>query len=289
MLFISILIPTIWLLTTSHVTISLHQSRYFTSNDRLGGLDSYRIVWKTAPVERHLKYLDVDQDNLIKISTKDSEKYYCTIPDTNNLNFDNSAKNSSSSSEEEDSKKTKSPIELLEPLLSGNYCSYKFDSFWIYELCHGRYLRQYHEENSKYKAKLTQEYYLGRMDSEQIKAHNEEYLQGRESPRMEIKGHEKPYVRFNMTGGTKCDLTKKNRVSRIIYACNDEPSLELHSINEISTCEYEAIVLVPLLCHHSDFKTDVNVLHDINCYYVPRLGQPDAKSKKESKVAHEAS
>lgn len=240
-----------------------------------GDLDLYKITWQ-GPMESSqfrdsLKNLDdPDLKGLFQIATKDKERYVCLDPPLNNqneLNFDTSARNSSS-------EKSRSPIQLLEPLLKGNSCSYKFDLFWIYELCHGKFLRQYHEENAKYKAKVTQEYYLGRMDPDEIKVHMEEYEKemteierlGQSRPTVLVNGVYKPYVVVNMTGGTKCDLTKRNRVARIVYVCNEEPSLELYSIKEISTCEYEAIVLSPHLCQHKDFKIDTATQHEIKCF-----------------------
>ena len=44
---------------------------------------------------------------------------------------------------------------------------FQLESFWTYELCHGRYIRQYHEERDGKKVKL-QEYYLGKWDKEKM-------------------------------------------------------------------------------------------------------------------------
>lgn len=43
----------------------------------------------------------------------------------------------------------------------------QLESYWTYELCHGRYIRQYHEERDGKKHKL-QEYYLGKWDKKQL-------------------------------------------------------------------------------------------------------------------------
>lgn len=248
--------------------------QHVSGDDKLSGLDLFKIAWKGPPTDREKKFIDKYDDNVIQISTKDNEKYMCIVPGTSNLNFDTSAKNSSTSDGDKENDTPKSPIQILGPLLKGDFCSYRFELFWKYELCHGKYLRQFHDENTKYKAKITQEYYLGKMEPEQIKAHDEEYLRqqedrsktGESRPTILVNGHYKPYVALNMTSGTKCDLTKNSRVSRIIYVCNEAPSLELYSIKETSTCEYEAIVLSPMLCQHADFKIDTNTQHEIKCY-----------------------
>lgn len=220
---------------------------------------THKITWQ-GPIESSIK--DLDDSRFFHIATKDNERYVCMDPPPDNKNqFDTSARNSSVS-----------PLQLLAPLWKGNFCSYKFDLFWIYELCHGKFLRQYHEENAKNKAKVTQEYYLGRVETDEIELHETEDVReanevsGEYRPTVLVNGVYKPYVLVNMMGGTKCDLTKRNRMSRVLYVCNEEPSLELYSIKEISTCEYEAIVLAPHLCHHKDFKVDKATHHEIRCY-----------------------
>jgi len=51
-----------------------------------------------------------------------------------------------------------SPAELLKPLYSDTACSYRVESYWVYEVCHGRYVIQYHEDKD---TKTRTEYYLG--------------------------------------------------------------------------------------------------------------------------------
>jgi len=247
--------------------VTAPEVRSLSDNSDLGDLDTYKIVWRGPLTTTET----LDGDNVIDISTRTKERYKCVIPDNvKQLNFDTSARNSSSDELSE------SPIKLLEPLFKSDYCSHKFELFWVYELCHGRFLRQYHEENSKFKSRITQEYYLGRIDAEQIKAHEEEYQKqkselerkGLSRPTILVNGQPKPYVMINMTHGTECDQTKKNRVSRVIYVCSDDLKLELYSIIETSTCEYESIVLAPLLCQHKDFRVNTNRPQEINCYSI---------------------
>lgn len=245
-------------------------------DNSLGDLELYKISWK-GPLKDDVTF---NEDNVVRIATQANEKYICVVPNSSDqtINFDYSAKNESSQDKEaNDNPKDINPIKLLEPLLKGNVCSYKYELYWIYELCHGKFLRQYHEEGAKLKSKISQEYYLGRMEPEQITAHEEEYTKrsldtdqtGQSTrPTILIDGHHKPFITLNMTAGTICDLTKRSRASKIIYACNEEPKNELYSIKETSTCEYEAIVLSPLLCKHKDFRVDTSTQHEIKCYSI---------------------
>lgn len=271
-------IPIYFIEASSPSLISSSSSSF--ENSDLGDLELYKITWK-GPLPSSETF--DDEDSVINISTKSKDRYKCIVPNhIDQLNFDSSAKNSSS-------EENKSPIQVLEPLLKSNYCSYKIELFWVYELCHGKFLRQYHEETTKFKSKITQEYFLGKIEPEQIKAHIDEYEKEKEEldrnglsrPKILVNGHYKPYVMLNMTGGTKCDLTKKDRVARIIYVCSEDSKLELYSMKEISTCEYEAIVLSPSLCSHKDFKVDTSTQHEIKCYSLDGSPRYPTKSIEE--------
>ena len=95
----------------------------------------------------------------ILITTVAKEKYRCIVPKT--------AKDSSyhSKIDADGTYNGPSEIDLLRPLFNQKTCSYRVSStntyhvcfivscfesqietYWTYELCHGRFLRQYHEE-----------------------------------------------------------------------------------------------------------------------------------------------
>nr|CAD7193930.1 unnamed protein product [Timema douglasi] len=97
-----------------------------------------------------------------------------------------------------------SPLQLLQPLFNQLSCSYRLESYWTYEVCHGRYVRQYHEEREGKKVKL-QEYYLGRLDNTQFgKLGKElEYLDNRaveDMPVKKIDGLNMPYLQPQESG-----------------------------------------------------------------------------------------
>ena len=52
-------------------------------------------------------------------------------------------------------------------ICKGQTCAYRLESYWTYELCHGRFLRQYHEERDGKEVKV-QEYFLGHFSSEKM-------------------------------------------------------------------------------------------------------------------------
>ena len=54
---------------------------------------------------------------------------------------------------------------MLEKLFVSSKCAYRLEHYWTYELCHGKSLRQYHEERDGKNIKLT-EYFLGHYNKE---------------------------------------------------------------------------------------------------------------------------
>jgi endoplasmic reticulum lectin 1 len=73
-------------------------------------------------------------------------------------------------------------------------------------------------------------------------------------PIKRIEGVNMPALQLNMSDGTLCDLNGEPRNTRVLYVCDARGKHELYSLEEISTCEYEIVVLSPLLCEHPDFK-----------------------------------
>lgn len=151
------------------------------------------------------------------------------------------------------------------------------ESFWTYELCHGRYIRQYHEERDGKKVKL-QEYYLGKFDKEKMDRQSKKYFyfvllsshnnpitgaeidaeikngERQEVPVRKIEGLSLPYLLVTMDSGTLCDLNGKPRMTRVYYVCFLAGKHEIFSLEEASSCEYEIVVLTPHLCQHPDYR-----------------------------------
>ncbi|XP_011699260.1 PREDICTED: endoplasmic reticulum lectin 1 isoform X2 [Wasmannia auropunctata] len=194
------------------------------------------------------------------ITTASNERYRCVIPDA--------------TEEEHEYSETyngPNPIELLQPIFAQNSCSYRLESYWTYELCHGRYVRQYHEDREGKKIKM-QEYYLGTLDKAQklkLSAYYDEQANNPNRklniPIKKIDGINMPYVEIEMTDGTMCDLNNKPRSVKVLYVCYKHGKHDVYSLKETMTCEYEAIVLSPVLCNHPDYKPQDTGENQITC------------------------
>ena len=108
--------------------------------------------------------------------------------------------------------------------------------YWTYELCHGKHIRQYHEERDGKVIKM-QEYILGtftkEMMDELVSKHEKDVANGitRHPPTKKIEGVAMPYYEITMTGGTKCDLTQ---LPRYDFVFTSSTSHRLHLSQEVS-------------------------------------------------------
>ena len=100
-----------------------------------------------TPDEQLLNAPDLIQT--VTMTTAHNEKYVCELPSEENAdkNLD-------------DEYDGPSVLKILEKVFIQSQCAYRLEHYWTYELCHGKYLRQYHEERDG-KAIKTTEYFLG--------------------------------------------------------------------------------------------------------------------------------
>ncbi|KAL0267438.1 UNVERIFIED_CONTAM: hypothetical protein PYX00_009710 [Menopon gallinae] len=202
---------------------------------------------------------DLPEFEHMTVTTENDEQYKCYIPQLTEKEKDNHEKYSGPN-----------PLDLLAPLFAQNSCSIRVEAYWSYELCHGHFIRQFHEDREGKKAKL-QEYYLGRWDKvqqEKLKKQIENEEKTRVSDHVPIKkidGLNMPYIQLNMSDGTMCDLSSKPRLTKVLYVCYAHGKHEIYSLKETSICEYEVIVLSPLLCDHPRYRPQESGERVINC------------------------
>lgn len=218
----------------------------------------FKINWPGEPTEDSPESRVKGESYFI--TTANNEHYRCLIPEP--------------LEPEQDDIETytgPNPIEILSILFDQSSCSYRLESYWTYELCHGRFVRQYHEDREGKKVK-TQEYYLGTFDKTQRLKLQAEYEKREKIPHKNVKipvkkvdGINMRYVEVEMTDGTVCDITNAPRKVKVLYVCYVHSQHEIFSVKETSSCEYEVIVLSPLLCAHPGYKSQDTGENEINC------------------------
>jgi endoplasmic reticulum lectin 1 len=209
-----------------------------------------------------IEFKDVPEAETIVVTSHNQEKYKCYLP-----------KLQEELKTEDPSTLETSALDYLEPLFIGDICSYRIETYWTYEICHGNYIKQYHEERDGKTSKL-QEYYLGKWTKEmtaelrkKIEANRNEKLRFKK-----IDGLNLPYFEVEMIDGTLCDLNQEPRTTKIHYVCYAHGKNEIYSLKETSTCNYEIVVLTPNLCRHPKYKIQETKDNSINC--LPLDGAP---------------
>ncbi|XP_069117827.1 endoplasmic reticulum lectin 1-like [Argopecten irradians] len=225
--------------------------------------DLHSIDWAGhAPVDQIESH-----SNVVTMKTAANEKYKCVLPNTKDYEDDSARKNYAGPT----------PDELMESLFQQKTCSYRIESYWTYELCHGKHMKQYHEDKELSNKKAPpQEYFLGfakrgkTKEGEEVK---EEVKKPTEIKIKKIDNIDLPYFEVNMTDGTTCDLTQQPRKSRFLYVCQPDGRGEIYEFKEVSTCEYEVVVLTAVLCSNPMFKPKNPPVSKIACH--PIDGSPD--------------
>jgi len=219
----------------------------------------FKINW---PGQDGADLLEVPDSDSMTVVTSSKERYKCILPSSQDKSKDS-----------EDTYEGPNALDILQPLFSQSSCTYRLESYWTYEVCHGRYVRQYHEDREVSKTK-TQEYFLGRWDKAAHDQLSKELDSGLHYPPpvKKLDGLMLPYLQLNLTDGTLCDLNGKPRRTSILYVCYNLGKHEIYSFKETSTCEYELIVLSSLLCQHPKYKPQDTGDHPISC--LPLDGAP---------------
>ncbi|XP_073528408.1 endoplasmic reticulum lectin 1 isoform X2 [Phyllobates terribilis] len=190
----------------------------------------FRLNWPGPDFSLPTTGIPYKEDNYIIMTTADKEKYKCLLPIT-----------AGDHQEEGGEYKGPSPGELLDPLFKQTSCSYRIESYWTYEVCHGKHIRQYHEEK----------------EAGQI-------------PTKNIEGQMTPYFPIEMGNGTPCSLKQNQpRITTVMYICHPEAKHEILSVAEVITCEYEVVILTPLLCTHPNYRFKTSPINDIFCQSMP--------------------
>uniref|UniRef100_A0A671SCV2 Endoplasmic reticulum lectin n=1 Tax=Sinocyclocheilus anshuiensis TaxID=1608454 RepID=A0A671SCV2_9TELE len=213
----------------------------------------FKIRWPGADFTLSTSGGLYKEDNYVIMTTAEKEKYKCLLP-------------SLSSNQEDDMKEYSgpSPAELLEPLFKQSSCSYRIESYWTYEVCHGKHVRQYHEDKETGQKINIQEYYLGTMNKKD--GAGWQICKLKFVPTKNIEGQLTPYYPVEMGQGTECSLRQNEpRFTTVLYVCHPEAKHEILTIAEVTTCQYEVVVLTPLLCPHPKYRSKSSPVNDIFC------------------------
>jgi len=204
----------------------------------------------------------------------DDEPYQCSIP-----------KSRGNTKERSQVYDGPSPLNILNQLFQKGSCSYRIESYWTYEVCHGKYIRQYHESKDSGKQTNLQEYDLGRYDPAlQKDVTRAPDAQLPKIPLKKVDDEIVPYFEVAMAEGTPCDLiVGASRKTSLLYVCHEGGRNEIAHLEETSTCEYTVVIYSPLLCAHPYYQREEPTIQTIQCY-----GKDGGKPKRlaEMELSH---
>ncbi|KAF1769655.1 hypothetical protein GCK72_001472 [Caenorhabditis remanei] len=201
-------------------------------------------------------------DDYVKIMSRNNERFVCKLPHIG-----------------PDEKKAidySGPTagKLLETMLyKDSMCSFLIDVYWTYQVCHGRYVRQYHEDKNIAGHVALTEYFLGNFDSALTASTNEHV----KPQTRRIENEDYPYYSVTYNHGTTCDVTGKPRTTDVVYICVAKVQHKILSVTEISSCHYEIVIMTDLLCRHPEYQLSEKKDHKILCW------NEDAKNENEAK------
>jgi len=276
----------------------------------------FRIDWH--PSNTKLSEIELgpgqklDESNTYKMKTSSKEEYSCTLPSLDD-SVDEKDDGEVSSNHE--------PQNLLAPLFKKSACAQRLETYWTYEVCHGKHVRQYHEEkvrsfsktlpksftSDKHGGKVTYEstkedntlimrtefmlgWFEGLVDEEGVLVEPvpKVYKTREELPTIKIDGASRPYFAVNYTLGTPCEVKPgMKRRTRVMYVCSGNSNwYQVSAVTEVSTCEYQIVFHSPMLCKNPFFRVVEKQVNKIQC--IAEEGspkKPQALMVRESKSA----
>uniref|UniRef100_A0A8V5G3G2 Endoplasmic reticulum lectin n=1 Tax=Melopsittacus undulatus TaxID=13146 RepID=A0A8V5G3G2_MELUD len=222
----------------------------------------FRVNWPGRLFSQPTTGVLYKEDNYIIMTTVDKEKYKCLLPLIASGNEVSSVDRTfGRSGVGEDVSKQKSVC-------------FKIESYWTYE------------EKETGQINL-QEYYLGNM---MMKSHYQNQFvlalfYFADIPTKNIEGQMTPYYPVEMGNGTPCSLRQNlPRSSTVMYICHPEAKHEILSVAEVTTCEYEVVILTPLLCNHPKYRFRASPVNDIFCQSL-KVKEEEMQSTKEEKFS----
>lgn len=99
--------------------------------------------------------------------------------------------------------------------------------------------------------------------SQELSCGSDLFLSLSQIPTKNIEGQMTPYYPVELGNGTPCSLRQNlPRSSTVMYICHPEAKHEILSVAEVTTCEYEVVILTPLLCNHPKYRYSAHSLSD---------------------------
>lgn len=207
----------------------------------------------------------------------DDRRLLCQIPRVRNDETNSTVGNEPTEADEqrELARATDRGLELLREL--EGKCMYYFSGWWSYSFCYQQQIKQFHALPAGRGAPhyppaedpSTLSFILGKFSDENKGAATEDTRKD-QAPKTDIaelhtKGGSR-YLVQHLAGGTKCDLTGRERRVEVQFHCHPQSTDQIGWIKELTTCSYLMVIYTPRLCDDVAFMPpQQDEVNDIEC------------------------
>ncbi|KAJ5114560.1 hypothetical protein NUU61_000319 [Penicillium alfredii] len=209
----------------------------------------------------------------------DDRRLLCQIPRVTTDEHNTTAGNSADSKAEEQkelARATDRGLELLREM--EGKCMYYFSGWWSYSFCYRKQIKQFHAlpagrgipHYPPIEDPTTHSFILGQFSvetSDNMKQDEEPQTPNPNTDMAELhtKGGSR-YLVQHLRGGTKCDLTGRDRNVEVQFHCHPQSTDHIGWIKELTTCSYLMVIYTPRLCDDVAFlPPQQDEVHNIEC------------------------
>jgi len=232
--------------------------------------------------------LDAPLDG-VPMTLETGERYLCQLPSAASGGGEASATASSRRTQD------LSPAvraEVASVILSQAFskkCYLRLSGWWVYEFCYGRYVRQFHNDETK---GVTAEYHLGYHEEHPTAEGDTKHIQGT-SPTpppaavgagnsvMQFgKDATGPYYAVTYLNGTKCDVSGEGRTTEVRFYCSASfpYANNYFTIDEPRSCHYVVSFFTNFVCELEEFAAPKERRDTITCHRLPVPGPEDLET-----------
>lgn len=232
----------------------------------------------------------------------DDRRLLCRIPRVATDEANSTASRASQEADEQNelARATDRGLELLREM--EGKCMYYFSGWWSYSFCYRNQIKQFHARPAgggvpsypPVEDPNTHSFVLGRFqESPSEDGKGDEKKKQKQTGQTDVaelrtKGGSR-YLVQHLRGGTKCDLTGRERKVEVQFHCHPQSTDQIGWIKELTTCSYLMVIYTPRLCDDVAFlPPQQDEVHNIECREILRPEDvSEWESVKEWYTAHQ--
>ncbi|KAA8642247.1 hypothetical protein EYZ11_008567 [Aspergillus tanneri] len=209
----------------------------------------------------------------------EAQRYLCRIPHVepeNQSNPNGTQETNEADEQRELARATDRGMELLREM--EGKCMYYVSGWWSYSFCYKNQIKQFHALPSgsgipnypPLEDPTTHSFILGRFSRPKHGDDEAAEAEGKKATTTEVaelqtKGGSR-YLVQRLDGGTRCDLTGRNRRIEVQFHCHPQSTDRIGWIKELTTCSYLMVIYTPRLCNDVAFlPPQQEEVHSVEC------------------------